>query len=323
MNQDSTAMTTTTSLLLSTFLLALFIVGCSDSTGQDYEGEIAQDQTYEDTRSRKGSDNDDWNEHRRNFGDRRSNTSSADDESEWDAEYEREADWQDEEFERNMDELRRELDGLVNLDNLEQKLKSIERERGEALEDVDWDQVQISLDEAFESLGEAFSEVGTAISGGIDVESIEYDELKDVLPSNIRGYNKKNFSGDKVSVFGLNLSVLEQEYESNRGDGTLNITVVDLGSLANAALVGLDWLDLEVKSESSTGYEQTTTIDGYPAFEECDRSYGEDACSLHVVVAERFVVQLESNKMAMKDIRNVLDKMDIRKLEKLSNADIR
>lgn len=318
-------MKTTTSLLLFVFALSFSLTGCFDSTGQEsdrYDEEIAQDQTDTKKRTRRGGD-DDWDAHRKNFGDRRTTSSNSDADTDWSSESYSDSEWDNEEFDRSMDEIKKELDGLVDLDELENKLKSIERdfeERGgkiEGLEDVDWDQIQTSLDEAFENLGEGLSEISSALSNGSEVESIDYNELKDVLPSRVRGFEKKNFNGDKVSVFGINLSVLEQEYESDKG-GQLDITLIDLGSLANAALVGLDWLDLEVKSESSTGFEQTTTIDGYPAFEECDRSYGEDACSLHLVVEDRFVVQIESNQMGMKDIKGVLDKMDIRKLEKMS-----
>jgi len=308
-------MKSATSLFLSIFALVFVLAGCSDSTGQDYDQEIAQDRTEK--RSQRGGDDDDWSEHRENFGDRRTTSSRSTNDNDWGSD-DKDTDWNTNDYDNEIDELKRELDGLVDLDELERKLKTIEREfeeegNAEGLEE---------LENAFESLGEAFSEVGNAISNGIEVKSVDYDELKGVLPNRIRGYEKKNFNGDKVSVFGFNLSVLEQEYESDRGNGSLNITVIDLGSLANAALVGLDWLDLEIKSESSTGFEQTTTIDGYPAFEQCDRSSRKDNCSLHLVVEERFVVQIESDEMGMNDIKDVLDKMDIRKLAEMREEGI-
>lgn len=318
-------MKTSTSLLLFVFALSIGLTGCFDSTGQEsdrYDQEIAENRSDSDKRTRRGGD-DDWDEHRKNFGERKTSTSTPDADNDWSSDNYTDSDWDNEEFDRSMDEIKKELDGLVDLNHLEDKLKSIEREfeeRGgniEGLEDVDWEQVQTQLDEAFESLGEGLSGIGAALSNGSEIESIDYDELKDVMPSRIRGFEKHNFNGDNVSVFGINLSVLEQEYKNDDGD-RLDITVIDLGSLSNAALMGLDWLDLDIKSESSTGFEQTTTIDGNPAFEECDRSYGEDSCSLHVVVEERFVVQIEGNNMEMKDIRGILDKMDIRKLEKMS-----
>ena len=310
-------MKSATSLLLSVFTLVFLLTGCFDSTGQEndyYEPDVAQDETVDRKRSKRDRNDDEWAEHRKNFGDQRTTSSRSSSDSDWGSDNDHNSDWDSEEFDRSMQELKEELDGLVDLNQLEDKLKSIERdfenrENGEGFED---------LERAMESLGEAFSEMGTAISNGVDVESVDYDELKDILPDRIRGYKKKNFNGDKVSVFGLNLSVLEQEYESERGDGYLDVTVIDLGSLANAAVAGLDWLDLDIQSESSTGFEKTTTIDGYPAFEECERSYGKESCSLHLVVEDRFVVQIESDDMGMKDIRGVLDDMDVRKLAQLN-----
>ena len=305
-------MKSATSFFVSVLLLALFVTGCADSTGQEsefYEPGIIENDTAK-KRKKRDKEEAKWAEHRENFGERRSSSRSSRD-TDWGSDGESE--WDREEFERNMEQLKEELNGLVDLDQLEHELRSIEREFEGRHKEEGFEH----LEDAMESLGEALSEVGTALSSGVKVETVDYEKLKEVLPGRIRGYEKKNFSGDKVSVFGINLSVFEQEYEQEKGNGSLTITVIDLGSLANAAVAGLDWLDMDIKSESASGFEQTTTIDGYPAFEECERSSRNESCSLHLVVEDRFVVQIEGDEMSIKDIRGVMDNMDIRKLSTL------
>ena len=280
--------------IISTFLVLIFsgtLIGCSSSTGQDtqeLEREITSEQDERESRQSTRSDrsDDEWAEHRENFGERRSSKRSDSDVTEdWGKEDERDA------FDFNFD----------------------------ALEDVETEE---DLEEVFSELGKAMEELGEALTEGADVQSVDYDELKDVLPSRIRGFEKEQYSGDNVRVFGIDLSVYEETYESDRGNERLEITLVDMGSLANATLVGIDWLDIKIQSEHATGFERTTTINGYPAFEQCEQSGARETCSLHLLVEERFVVEIEGQGVTMNNVRDVLSDMDIAKLKRLKEYGI-
>ena len=241
-------------------LLAGTYTGCSDSTGQDadyVEQQVTFEQAEDDSRDdaqRERRDDDAWEEHRRNFGERRSSTRSDrdhDDDS-WDHE-DHARDYDDHSWDRD--------DHSWDKDKDCQDHKSHCKDHDFDFDfDFDFDNLEEfenseDLEEAFSQLGEAFEEFGDAFSNESGVRSVNYNELKDVLPSRIRGFEKKNFNGENVEVMGFNISVLEQDYISDDNE-PLSIKVIDLGSLANAATVGLDWMDIKIENESSTGFEK-------------------------------------------------------------------
>ena len=65
--------------------------------------------------------------------------------------------------------------------------------------------------------------------------------------------------------------------------------------------------------------KKTTTIDNNPAFEECERYRGEENCSIHVIVEDRFVVQLEGEDVSINELRDILSDMNIKKLTKMKD----
>ena len=173
------------------------------------------------------------------------------------------------------------------------------------------------LGEAMNNLGNALEQLGQSLGGDANVEPVDYRALRDVLPRRIRGLEKGRYNGERTSTLGIRVSTVEQEYESDDGDEWVKIQVVDLGSLRNVAAFGLDWLKLEVDRESSDGFERTTTIDGHPALEKCQTSGRTEQCEVHLFVAERFVVDLESKGFSIDRLHDVIDDMDLEDLEEM------
>ena len=305
-------MKTTAATLFLALIIGIFSTGCTDSTGQvsdrvEQESNDTRDVVQSQRSSRSDRDEDGWDEHRKNFGERRSSTDSYADSYDARTDDDTYDSWGDEDHDDSWaDDQKKNRDHDFHFDF-------------EELVDGETEQ---ELEEALSQVGEALEEIGEAFSEGSNVKSVDYDELKSVLPSRVRGLEMKDYSGDNVRVFGINLSVYEQRYKSNSGDERLEITLIDMGSLANAALVGMDWLDVKIESESSSGFERTTTVDNYPAFEQCEKSSWAEQCSLHVMVENRFVVEIEGEGMTIDKIRDVFSEMDIRKLKNLSDQGI-
>ncbi len=265
--------------------------GCSNSTGQKkgyayHEPTQEQETTRETTRTR--TDESDWAEHRRNFGERRASTRDWN-ETAWNSE-----------SSAAMEELKYELQELEELERLEYEFDELEE-----------------LDEVFAEFGDIMDELGQALQGDADIEAVAYQDLKEVLPRSIPGMDMKDREGERVRVLGLHVSTYEQAFASQDRDQSVRIKVVDMGSLSDAASMGIDWLGLEVESEGTKGFERTTTVQGHPAFEECRRDSWRESCSLHMVVADRFILQLDGKGLSMQDLYDILDEVDIDRLETL------
>jgi hypothetical protein len=159
--------------------------------------------------------------------------------------------------------------------------------------------------------------MGDALNGDGGVEPINFRELRDALPRRVRGMEEGPSNGETTGVLGIRISTVDQTYRNEEDDERIDVTIVDLGSLRNAALMGKDWLNVQFDRESDEGFERTTRIEGYPGMEKCRTMTDYEECEIHLIVAERFVVDLKGKGVSMRTLRNVLDDVDLRKLESL------
>ena len=178
------------------------------------------------------------------------------------------------------------------------------------------------LDEALSSLGNALEELGESLNERSSVEPVDYRDLRDLLPGRIRGLEKGNYNGERTGTLGIKISKVEQEYESDDGDESVDISIIDLGSLRNVAAFGVDWLKVERDRESNDGFERTTQIDDHPALEKCQTSSQYEKCEIHLLVGERFVVDVVARGLSIRDVRNIVDDIDLRGLEKMRNEGV-
>ena len=76
------------------------------------------------------------------------------------------------------------------------------------------------------------------------------------------------------------------------------------------ALAG--WSMAEIDKETTTGYEKTTKIEGYKAFEKYDNE-GKSG-ELNVLVADRFVVNVQGDHITVDQLKGALKDLDLTKL---------
>ena len=173
------------------------------------------------------------------------------------------------------------------------------------------------IGQAFEELGNALEGLSDAFNNETNVEPVDFRELGEVIPERIRGMEAGKSSGERTGALGFRVSQIEQTFYEENGDGKVEISVVDLGGLKNLAAMGLDWLNLDVDREGTDGYERTRTYRDHPVLDKCDSRSRYDVCEMIAFVSRRFVVTLRSTDMEMGMLEDVMEKMDIRKLERM------
>ena len=165
-----------------------------------------------------------------------------------------------------------------------------------------------------ENVADAMKKMGEAFSGGKKVETVDFRELKTLLPENLSGMERKNASGERNSAFGINVSTAKASYMSE-DRGRINIEITDMGSMSGlTAMAGFGWAMAEFDRETDTGYEKTTKYSGHKAIEKFDNK--SQSGEMNVLVADRFAVEVKGRDVSMKDIKKALDKVDIGKLNK-------
>jgi len=145
------------------------------------------------------------------------------------------------------------------------------------------------------------------------VEVVDFRELKKELPTRINGMKRTSAEGERSGWGGFNVATAKGEYED--GDKYLEISIIDAGGMMGLAKIGLTaWAQAEVDRETEHGYERTTTIDGYKAYEKYDSKTKEGQVSL--IVNERFIVNIEGDEITERDLNSARKKIDLKGLER-------
>ncbi|MGD9489512.1 MAG: hypothetical protein AB7W47_15950 [Calditrichaceae bacterium] len=163
-----------------------------------------------------------------------------------------------------------------------------------------------------DDMSKAMEKMGEAFSGGESVEPVSFKDLKALLPESLPGMERTSATGEKTSAMGIKVSEANGEYQSDDGS-LIEIKIMDMGSMSGfAAMATYAWTMTEFERESDTGYERTTKISGYKAFEEynSDDKYGK----IQILVGDRFIVEIEGNGVEMEALKEAAKKINLGKL---------
>lgn len=150
-------------------------------------------------------------------------------------------------------------------------------------------------------------------------ETVDFRQLRALLPEELAGLRRTNARGEKTGAFGANISTADGEYGAPDGP-RLTVKITDLGATGPfGALAGLGWLTTEVDSEGDEGYERTTMYGDYKGLEK----YRNDAKSgsVNVVVANRFLVEVSGQNLEPIQLQTAAASLDFVALEQLGKQE--
>jgi len=151
---------------------------------------------------------------------------------------------------------------------------------------------------------------------GKEVETVNFRELKALLPEELDGLNRTSSSGEKTNAFGIKVSKAEGEYKSEDKSSRIKISIVDMGSMSGwAGLAAFGWTMAEIDKETEDGYERTIEYKGCKGFEKYNtkRNNGKK----EIMVAKRFMVTVEGDNVPMEAIDDAMDEIDLDDLEEM------
>ncbi len=171
-----------------------------------------------------------------------------------------------------------------------------------------------------EDMAKAMQQLSEAMQKASPVEPVNFRTLKALLPKELPGMKRSSAEGSKTSAMGVKVSQAEATYSGKDG-ATIHIQIMDMGSMKN--MVGMamaGWAMAEYDRETDTGYERTMEYKGNKAMEEWDNE--SKSGKISVLVANRFVVEVEGDGVDMKTIKAALDKIDLKKLESMKDEGV-
>ena len=161
----------------------------------------------------------------------------------------------------------------------------------------------------------ALNAVGQIMSGGKEVQPVDFHRLKEMLPEKIGGMRRTEASGQSGEAMGIKGSSATARYEGE--DGSLQIEISDLGSLSGlAGLAGK--FDPNMEKETDTGYERTKRVDGQLVHERYDRRARSGEVS--VILNNRFSVTVNGTGVDAGVLTGALKEVDLSKLATMTAA---
>ncbi len=199
------------------------------------------------------------------------------------------------------------LDKDSPLGKLEEWGKSVE-EAGKKLEAAQTSGDQQAQQDAFKQM------MGAALGGGEAVAALPTERLKPFLPESLLGYPRTDFSVERNSAMGLEVTTAKATYSEAGTGRAIDLEIVDTGS-AKGLLALAGFSGMEGERESNGTIEKVYRDDGRLVREYWDRqaSSGEYV----VVVGDRFTVKVAGQADDLDGLKDALDDIDLDELESL------
>lgn len=152
--------------------------------------------------------------------------------------------------------------------------------------------------------------------GGSDREPqppVSFKVLLTYLPAQIDEMKKENPRGETTTMGEWTYSNASADYNGAEGKSA-RVEVLDYAYIGVLYAPVRMWLKMKINKESTEGFERTTEVGGYPAYEKWDAS--SERGELTVLVGDRFIVQVETRKMPENMPREIAQSMGLDKLAK-------
>jgi hypothetical protein len=148
------------------------------------------------------------------------------------------------------------------------------------------------------------------------VDPVDYRKLKELLPNSLGDLKRADAEGGKQSVGELKLSQARGTYNEDGKEGGGSVSIFDYGAMPGMAEASAPWVNVDIDHESDTEYARTVKIGNYKGMETYNKE--QKTGSIMLVVARRFIVQIEINDLAPEVLQETAKSMKLAELEALA-----
>ena len=160
-----------------------------------------------------------------------------------------------------------------------------------------------------------------ALSGAVQSQStnsaamVSPKALKDALPKELPGFERVEAGSEKQSAFGISTVVATGVYES--GAQSVRVELTDMGGMGGlGAMAMMGLANNEVDKETGTGFERTTTLQGFKALETFDKESKEG--EIQIFLGSRISVKVNGSSLESFDpLSAAVAAMDLKALSEL------
>jgi hypothetical protein len=144
------------------------------------------------------------------------------------------------------------------------------------------------------------------------VEVVDFSKLMPLLPEGLPGWTADKPDGSTVDAGGFKITNVHRDYKKGTADNAPTTAISILDSAANPEYVTATTAAWNMSTSTPEGYTKALMIDGMPGFEtfENEGKHG----TLWLMVAKRYVLQIETQGQDAKDLQEWLKRVDLKKL---------
>ena len=150
------------------------------------------------------------------------------------------------------------------------------------------------------------------------VQPVDFHKLQELMPKNAVGVERSGLEGDNVTVGAWVMSKANADFtkpDSDGSDAHASIEIADYVAAPQMVAGMTAWRTVPINIENDKGYQRTAKFKDYPAFE----TYTKDGESrqMMVLVAERFLVTIDTSHVAEADFKKLTEGLPLKKLAEL------
>ena len=141
---------------------------------------------------------------------------------------------------------------------------------------------------------------------------VNFEKLLPVLPEAPGGWSADKPEGSTTDAGGAKITTVHRDYKKGDADNapTTSISIID--AAANPEFVEATTGSWNITQTTTEGYAKSLNVDGNPGFEtyENEPKHG----SLWLLVAKRYLLQVDTNAQDSKELQEWLKRVDLKKL---------
>jgi hypothetical protein len=144
------------------------------------------------------------------------------------------------------------------------------------------------------------------------LEVVDFSKLIPVLPDAPKDWTADKAEGTTDDAGGVKITSVHRDYKKGDADSAPTTSISILDSAANPDYVASTTAAWNMSTSTSEGYTKALKIEDMPGFEtfENEGKHG----TLWLMVAKRYILQIETQGQESKDLQEWLKRIDLKKL---------
>jgi len=173
---------------------------------------------------------------------------------------------------------------------------------------------------AMAATGGLIAALGGALGGSVRHEPVDFNTLKGMLPASLPNMQRTNAQGSSQQAMGVKSSSATADYlgtAAGTSNPSMHIKISDMSGVSGL-LDAASGLVPTGETQTDTGFEKDTVLDGRAVHEKYDRRSGDGEVS--ALVAKRFSVEVTGQGVDIAQLEKTLGSLDLAQLESMKDA---